>query len=220
MDSKKLPWWPSFFKRLKACVYFLRDKGLLTTLLRSLRSAGRTALAMVLAKLSLPSCANWRWFTVTEICRALSAIIESLAAFFDPRPFQQARDEVMNWVRDMVAAFTLPSWLRQFNFISWFSNWIGEIQEWINLCTCPHHQGRGLMVDCWHKGRRLAGAYEYGMSALGSGLRAANHWSQTGEYPADLLPQVQGCVRFCFALGKAKLQVRRIQLEESRTCFR
>ena len=117
---KTLPFFPGWLAGMRSVTNFLRTQLLKENLCSKLRQAGHCTISMMIASVSLPSIAEWRWGTLHRACQELSKIIATLRQYFDPMWFQNAKDPTTI----KLASKTLSSsaWAWQFKFIMWFSD--------------------------------------------------------------------------------------------------
>ena len=160
-----LPFFPDWLAKLKAVIGLLRDINDMEVLVKHFKAIGMQGLSEMMKNLSLPNFAHWRWGTLRDCCRELSTVLDSLIMRFDPSLFQGSRDQ--SQLQKVIAAFSSTLWRNLFDFIIWYTNWIGELLEWGGGCDCHEQELRdGQKVSCERKGRRLATAYEFCILAL------------------------------------------------------
>jgi hypothetical protein len=151
--------------KLKAVIGFLRDVNNMGVLVKHFKGNGMQGLSEMMKNLSLPNFAHWRWGTLRDCCVELGTVLDTLIVRFDPSLFQGSRDQ--SQLQKVSAAFSSTLWRNIFDFITWFTNWIGELLEWGGGCDCHEQELRdGQKVSCERKGRRLATAYEFCILAL------------------------------------------------------
>ena len=176
-----LRWFPKWIAELKNILSFLRSEPILEDLCRSLKARGMQGLADILRTTKKPSFAQWRWGKLRACCTSTGKYFASLREVFDPRGFRGMRDGAR--LARVCAAFADPLWPAKLRFLTWVSDWVGEIQEWIGGCDCPEHAALYAAhspVACDRKGRRIKTAWRYATAALREGLATANDWT-----PAD-----------------------------------
>lgn len=201
-----LAWFPAWMIRLQALVAFLRASTVVVQMCKGLRAAGRGAVAEILERLKLPTIATWRWRTLAEACRALDPILDTLRIFFDPKPFQNTREQTR--LKKVTEALGTQRWADQFRFVLWYSTWLCEIMTWIGGCDCCESGSRSgaSSAPCQRKGRRLKTAYTFAVRRLDAGLREARSWTQHswGGSPQEAA-DLQGCVRLSVHLARQKI---------------
>lgn len=192
---------PAWLKKLKSLVRLMRDHSLLEVLVTGLEAQGAHGLSALLTDAKCPSFAKWRWCTLHACCQSMKGFIRSLAQHFDPVWFAAIRDQEI--VRDVLAALRSEHWLSLLDFITWYSQWLTDILEWVGGCDCHPDDGA---ASCNYKGRRLAHAYTYASHALREGLGQANDW-RIGAFRMSQhsLTEAIGCVRVSFAFGVTAL---------------
>ena len=172
-----LPWFPLWIERLKAIVSMMRAHSWRDALVRSLRQRGFDGLADTIEKVTFRGFAHWRWGTLKFDVVVLHTFIRSLIDTFDPSIFAGTAEP--RRLRNVCAAFASAAWLDRLEFVLWYCDWLGTIQEWTGMCDCAEHQAAYIArehVDCVKKGRRIRTAYTYAMRKLREGLRQANTW--------------------------------------------
>lgn len=151
--------------KLKAVIGFLRDVNNMGVLVKHFKGNGMQGLSEMMKNLSLPNFAHWRWGTLRDCCVELGTVLDTLIVRFDPSLFQGSRDQ--SQLQKVSAAFSSTLWRNLFDFIIWYTDWIGELLEWGGGCDCHEQELRdGQKVSCERKGRRLATAYEFCILAL------------------------------------------------------
>lgn len=194
---------PAFLVKLKSLVKFLRSEPVLLELCRGLEAGGASGLADMLKQSKLVSFAAWRWGTLGDVCKALSAFLASLVERFDPEPFADQRDSTE--FKHVLGALRSPLWNRFFWFVKWFADWLTPLMEWVGGCPC-HRAGDEGAATCHRKGRRLAEASSKVADTLSFGLAQANDWTPNdfgGD--AELWAECQGAVRFTCGLAREKV---------------
>ena len=160
---------PDWLAKLKAVVGFLRDVNNSEVLVKHFKATGMQGLSEMINHLSLPNFASWRWGTLQGCCVELVTVLDSLRMRFDSTLFDGSRDQ--SQLQKVNAALSSTLWRNIFDFIIWFTNWLGELLEWGGGCDCHEQElrdGQGREVSCDRKGRRLATAYEFCILALKS----------------------------------------------------
>lgn len=99
---------PAFLAKLKSMIKFLRSDLNREEVGRGLESDGAEGLAQIVRSARLVAFARWRWGTLAECCKGLGRFLESMAAKFDPAPFQELRDTTE--FKNVVSAFRSASW--------------------------------------------------------------------------------------------------------------
>lgn len=195
---------PGFLLKLKAIVKFLRNDLVIGELDRDFEEGGLHGLASVLRSAKLVTFAAWRWGTLASVCQALDKFLLSLADRFDGKAFEDRRDS--SEVKQVLAAFKSPAWKRLFKFVSWYTEALTTLMDWVGGCPChPPGPDQASRVDCWRKGRRLPEAHAKIKQVLGGMLAEANAWTPSSfENDVELWQDCQGCVRFTWALGLEK----------------
>lgn len=141
---------PKFLARFKAVLALLRRQQVKVALARRWRGAGQHAIADMLLATNFPGFAHWRWQTLWECTKALSGLLDTLAAQWDPALLKNARDS--SEIGLVNEALRSPCWHKQFAFVSWYCDWLGPVTSWISGCDC--HQAallRGETIACWKK---------------------------------------------------------------------
>lgn len=196
---------PGWIVGLKAIVSFLRSTTNCATIARNLRKKGFDGAADIVEATKLPTFAEWRWGTLLSCVNKLQGVIGTLAANFDAALFKESRDR--SGISALLGALRSADWHRQFDFVLWFTNWIGALMSWGRGCRC--HEGAlraGNDISCPMKGRRLKEAYRHACSVLEDGLATANAWTVV-EWSCDMaaLLEWQACVRATHHLAMRKL---------------
>ena len=132
----------------------------------------------------------------------LFKVLGTLRAHFKPAMFMNTKEPGV--IKKVNFAFSAESWLWQFNFVLWLTNWLCRVQMWGRACACHPEGGEGS-EDCFWKGRRLKDAHEYVKAALKDGLEEANSWhTEFFNCSEEELAELQCCVRGGFDLAKMK----------------
>lgn len=187
---------PSFLTKLKSIVKFLRNDLVAGEVCRCLRRDGCGALAEVIEKTSLVSFAAWRWGTLRDVCKSLSIFLSSLVERFDPKPFADNRDSAE--LKNVLAAFRSQRWRRLFVFVTWFTDKLTALMDWVGGCPCHEtNDSFGAVVECERKGRRLPEVHDKVMQVLSHMLEEAEGWTPAFfDGDITLWQECQGCVRF------------------------
>ena len=160
-----MPIFPDWLLKLKAVIGFLRDINNMEVLVKHFKDIGLHGVSEMCAALGLPNFAQWRWGTLRDCCKELHTVLDTLIERFDPSLFLESRDQ--SQLQKVIAAFSSVLWRNFFDFVLWFSGWIGEIMQWGTGCDCHMQEFLdGVTVDCPWKGRRLASAHEFCILAL------------------------------------------------------
>ena len=192
-----LTWFPQYLKGLKAIVSFMRDKG--GHLTRHLRTAGHTGLAAAIEATHYPHFAEWRWRTLGKCCKAISGCVESLAAVFDPTPFQGGANPTR--IQTVSAALRSPVWFMHSKFVRWFTTKMDRLLSWGQGCACHGPEENG---SCAMQGRRLQEAVPYTTQYMKSCIEEAGAWGDTEFGELALLRQCQAAVRAASVLCSEK----------------
>ena len=169
---------------------------------------GYTIISSMIKNVSMPSIAEWRWGTLRAACLAIDGVLETIREHFDHRQFKNAKDPItMKKAADSLAS---PSWMSDFKFVLWFTQWICEIQSWGKGCSqqeAAKAEGH-THYDHMHNGRRLPEAEMYVDSKLNADLRASNLWNLNSfsGISQEKLSMLQVCVRGTFVLAKIRHQ--------------
>ena len=85
----------------------------------------------------------------------------------------------------------------QLDYIVWFTNWCGELQEW--PASCPCHQERferGQPNDCVFKGKLMVIAHVHITKKLNGALETSESWTEHDWSDSfTFLTEVQGSMR-------------------------
>ena len=114
-----LQWFPLWLSQFKAIVALLRDVSYREVLCDALRTEALYGLTDMIETTKMVAFTVWRWSKLHLCCAALSPIVRSLRAHFNPRWFRQFKDTVRT--AQCHAALQSDRWLLQFDFISWIS---------------------------------------------------------------------------------------------------
>ena len=204
-----LHWFPSWLEKMKAIVYVFRLSTMVGQLCWHLKTVARLpAVAQMIEALKLPSIAEWRWGTLYKACRTLREVLGTLRVHFQFALFKNARDPIK--VQRCASALRSDEWAWQFEFVCWFCEWLGSIQEWGRGCRCHEAElldGSSGHVDCKWKGRRLKEAGEFVRIRLRAGLDECNAWTKHTFSCSDLdWTRLQACVRGSFHLAHARFK--------------
>ena len=135
-----LPWFPAWLAVLKSLVRFIRDANLNAELCKRLRANGAAGLAACIAGARLVNFASWRWRTLCVDCLAISEFIISLTTKLSAKWFKGMREKSV--LSDVTFAMASETWLNEFRFILWYSNWLTEMMTWVG--RCPHSYARRM----------------------------------------------------------------------------
>jgi hypothetical protein len=190
-----LQWFPLWLQRFKAIIHFFRIEGYKTTVVRGLRKAGMNGLADVVAALSLPHFAEWRWGTLHWCLVELLPCLDSLILHFDPTPFASGRDKT--GLTSVLAAFACDGWRRHTDFVAYVTRWLVGAMQWGAGCDCHENLLKsGESIACDWKGRRLVRAHAFVVAELTRVLEASTKWSaETWMLSHAALIELQGCIR-------------------------
>jgi hypothetical protein len=205
-----LPWFPDFLAKLKSLARVLRNHGLNQTLVRNFRTLGFHALADVIAGVSLPTFAEWRWGTLAITMRELDEIIGSLRMVFQPHQLGAVKDaEMVKNVQAMAAGLASDFWHRCFRFVAWLMGWLNRIQRFGTGCLCHMAQlTAGEAVDCWRKGRIIPEAFQWTTSQLDWGLASSRDWSpEAWDNDVVFYTQISGATRIAFQSGSELISI-------------
>lgn len=195
-------YFPKWLVGLKAIVAFMRKSIDLEVLLRSLRQKGFEGAADLLASISLPSFADWRWKTLRTCCNAVLSFVDTLREHFDHKLFKQARDGTA--MRNLMEALGSQTWRNFLGFVAWYCDWLGRIMSWGQGCAC--HGPDGGAESCPWKGRRLPEAHAFATAALRRGLDEANAWTaDTWNCGTEAWLDMQAAVRAAHRLATQKI---------------
>ena len=203
-----LQFFPSWLNGFRALVSFFRSNILVDALCKRIEDNGYIVISSMIKNVSMPSIAEWRWGTLRAACLAIDGVLETIREHFDHRQFKNAKDPItMKKAADSLAS---PSWMSDFKFVLWFTQWICEIQSWGKGCSqqeAAKAEGH-THYDHMHNGRRLPEAEMYVDSKLNAGLQASNLWNLSlfGGISQEKLSMLQVCVRGTFVLAKIRHQ--------------
>lgn len=201
---RSLDWFPRWFEQMRALISFLRGATVIAQMCKTLEAAGCGAVASMMQSLKLPSIAVWRWRTLGEACASLSPALDSLIQTFNPAPYQNTRDQAR--LKLVKGAMTEPFWREGFQFVTWYTKWIGGIMGWIAGCDCHDHDDP-LRPTCMMRSRRLKSAHGFVCQALDDGLREANGWTRDRfQVPLDVFLSMQGCARATVHVAHMKVE--------------
>ena len=197
-----LGWFPAWLDGIRALVSFFRARLLRDSLAKRVQEPGFQAISEMLAAVSVPSIAEWRWHTLHIACENLSGILSTFAAHFDSSLFSNAKDPAL--IKRISKAMSRQQWFWQFQFVLWFSRWICTIASWGRGSRQRDEANGSDSYDHMHNGRRLPEAETYVLQSLRAGLLESHSWHAvsfgagcTTEDVADL----QVCVRASYNLA-------------------
>ena len=199
-----MPWFPSWVKKLKLLVSWLRDDlCLITDFLLEKHMGG---LASVLESASLPRFADWRWATLNNCLKSLDTFLGSLVRVYEPGPFKKSRDTVRH--KAVTEALASPEWLNQFQVLKFYCGVMTDLLEWCGGCRCHgSNSSSSDRAQCLYKGRRLDEAFLHARAHLRLALDEINSWEPRmvgGDI--DLLRQIQAVMRGTWMLSCEKIQ--------------
>ena len=198
-----LRWFPSFLDKMRAVVSVFRVSTQVSQVVRHLRdNLQLPVVADMIASITVPSIAEWRWGSLWLALQALDGRLDTLRDHFEFRLWNNAKDPVK--VRKCQAAFTSMEWRWQFEFVLWLCSWICRIQQWGKGCSV---HGDACPDGCRWKGRRLKEAAAYVSRKLRRGLEEANSWTMYtfGTTQGELI-DLQRCARAAFVIGHKKTE--------------
>ena len=197
-----LGWFPAWLDGIRALISFFRARLLRDSLAKRVQERGFQAISEMLAAVSVPSIAEWRWHTLHIACGKLSGILSTFAAHFDSSLFSNAKDPAL--IKRISKAMSRQQWFWQFQFVLWFSRWICTIASWGRGSRQRDEANGSDSYDHMHNGRRLPEAETYVLQSLRAGLLESHSWHAdsfgagcTTEDVADL----QVCVRASYNLA-------------------
>lgn len=198
-----LGFFAAWLDKLKSLISFLRSVSVVRELSAMFDEAGLPAAKEILQRLKLPHFAAWRWGTLRDCCKGVRPILEPLSKHFVAQRFKHNRDSVQ--VQKVQQALGSEAFLKQFLFVSWVCEWIGELMDWCSFCSCRHDDSAAASV-CPMRGRRWPEAFGFAKRHLRAGLAFANEWNE-GSWGMDyaFLLTAQASIRGAFALSVEKL---------------
>ena len=198
-----LSWFPGWLEHFKALIYFLRSVTMLSQLLRELRAANQEVLAQMLERAKLPNFAQWRWQTLWRCCEHVRPVLDGLAQHFNAAGFANAADAVN--IKRVRHALSSTIWMKQFEFVAWVCEWLGQIMNFGIGCPC-HRFDDPLAATCDRKGRRVHQAWIFATSELRRGLSESNNWTiDSWGLDHDFLLTVPACIRACFVMAEKRI---------------
>ena len=200
-----LDWFPSWLLRLKGVLTFLRNN--LDDVLTELRAGGREAAGQVLASVPLPLFAHWRWRTLFAAVASISKIYDTLRENFASLEFVKRLREGSKTAA-LRETLSDEAFVPQMKFVSWFTAWLGGLEQWGGSCLCHPDRRSGDNLVCDRKGRLLKVAYPHAVRELDAGLADAQTWEVTEFAPLqfNFTSQVLAAVRMTHAVAFKKLQ--------------
>ena len=176
---KCLPFFASWLDGMRCIVNFFRARVLVNALVAKLARTGYHVVCAMLEAVTLPSIAEWRWGTLHCACKELSKVLGSLRVHFDVSLYANARDPER--FKKAASAISSAAWAWQFKYISWFCNWICEIQAWgkgSKEIEAKRQSGYddGAAIDPMMTGRRLSEAEVQIQKHMQAGLDESLSW--------------------------------------------
>eukprot|EP00959_Pyramimonas_sp_CCMP1952_P216219 4522285-Pyramimonas_sp.AAC.1 len=133
-----LPWFPTWLGGLKACLQFLRYYS--DDVVKAIRQT-HPSVAQLVAKISIPYFAEWRWGTLHKACKAMSVLLDICRRLWSSFDFvAKIRDAAL--LKKVRASLLSHRWAVHFKFVEWHADWLSSLQSWGGSCACHQQEYR------------------------------------------------------------------------------
>ena len=113
-------------------VSFFRAKIMVELVVRHVIQPGFPGVAEMIAGITVPSIAEWRWGTLSQAMGLIQLVPSTLRHHWDQSIFKNTKDPVK--LKKVGASLISPNWSLQLDFIYWLATWLCKLQGWGKGC--------------------------------------------------------------------------------------